>query len=444
MRLIRLLKNDIAREAGEWVDDGLISQSQAEKICQRYDVDYHQIQNRSFGYSVLMGLGFLFIGLSVITLLGANWDEIPRAVRMWGLIAVTMTTQGLALRLYLQGRTQAIGIFFLGNLFYGASIILIAQVYHLGEHMPDGVFWWALGCLPIGILTCSRLILLQSLALALIWFFIEAGMGFYPALFPLFFAGGLYVLYRGQQSVLLFLTVVASIAVWFEYSLAEYWRVGRYFDFHAGHVVVSVALFILAYTFSHWLHQRESVRARDYGAILALWSLRFGLVFMLVMGFEDPWRDLIRADWWHITSVLALVAGFSIAALLCAYITRRLIPVSGLVSCFWVLLLGVLNTTESGDAIYFQIASNLLLVALGIWLIVRGIHSGVSHYFFLGIASILLTAFMRYVDLIGDYIGGAILFAVFAALLLGAAKYWKSYQLKMHQPEEIKPGEQQS
>ena len=34
------------------------------------------------------------------------------------------------------------GLFFLGNLFYGASIILVAQIYHLGEHMPDGVFWW--------------------------------------------------------------------------------------------------------------------------------------------------------------------------------------------------------------------------------------------------------------------------------------------------------------
>ncbi len=45
-------------------------------------------------------------------------------------------------------------------------------------------------------------------------------------------------------------------------------------------------------------------------------------------------------------------------------------------------------------------------------------------------SAILLTAFMRYVDLIGDYVGGALLFAVFAALLLGAAKYWKSYQSK--------------
>lgn len=69
-----------------------------------------------------------------------------------------------------------------------------------------------------------------------------------------------------------------------------------------------------------------------------------------------------------------------------------------------------------------------MLIAVGIWLIIRGIHSGISHYFFLGVTAILLTAFMRYIDLIGDYIGGAVLFMVFAVLLLGAAKYWKRCQ----------------
>ena len=43
------------------------------------------------------------------------------------------------------GYWLATGLFFLGNIFYGASIILIAQIYHLGEYMPDGVFWWDTG-----------------------------------------------------------------------------------------------------------------------------------------------------------------------------------------------------------------------------------------------------------------------------------------------------------
>ena len=98
MQLIRLLKNDLARESAEWVDEKIISTAQAEQISQRYGVDYHQAQNRSLGYMVLVGLAYLFIGLAVITLLGHNWDEIPRALRMGGLITITLTVQALALR----------------------------------------------------------------------------------------------------------------------------------------------------------------------------------------------------------------------------------------------------------------------------------------------------------------------------------------------------------
>ena len=82
----------------------------------------------------------------------------------------------------------------------------------------------------------------------------------------------------------------------------------------------------------------------------------------------------------------------------------------------------------------FQVLDNVALVGTGIWLIVRGTAAGVSHYFFLGVATILLTAFLRYVDLIGDYIGGAVLFMAFAALLLGAARYWKRRQSREVRP----------
>ena len=48
--------------------------------------------------------------------------------------------------------------------------------------------------------------------------------------------------------------------------------------------------------------------------------------------------------------------------------------------------------------------------------------------FFLGVAAILLTAFMRYVDLVGNYLDSAVLFMGLAVLLLGSARYWKVRQ----------------
>lgn len=435
MRLIRLLKNEIAREAKSWVNNGTITEAQAEKICNQYAIDYHQVNNSSFGYRTLIGLGYLFIGLSIITLLGANWDDIPRALRMCSLIALTMGTQAYAIKTYfLNNGSSATGVFLLGNMFYGASIILIAQIYHLGEHMPDGVFWWALGCLPFGVILNNAILTLQALILGLTWFVMETQAGFYPMAFPLFIGASLLVLYRGKTSLILFLTAMASIVIWFEYSLSELWRDTRRFEFQPELIAVSVAVCVLAHVFSKWLDQKQSVKAKDYAASLALWCLRFGLIFLLVMSFAGPWEELLQASWHNSASMYGFIIALSLLSLLLAGRTKQLKPVSYFLAFYLVALLTVIHTDDPVYAIYFQAASNLLLVGLGIWLIARGIHSGISHYFFLGVGAILLTALLRYIDLIGDYVGGAALFMLFALLLLGAARYWKHYQSRERLP----------
>lgn len=436
MRLIRLLKNDLAKEISGWVEKDLISAEQARSICRLYDVDYDSIQNYSLGYRLLIGLGYLFIGLAVITLLGANWDEIPRALRMGGLLLLTLMTHGLAFKSYLAGRTSsAVGLFLLGNLFYGASIILISQIYHLGEHMPDGVFWWALGSLPFGVLLKNSWLTLFSILLATLWFVLEFGMGFFPALFPLFIVAALYVLYTGPSSSLLFLTTVASIGLWIEAVLSAVWAGDSYdYTIHMEHLLVSVALFVWAYAVSGWLYAQGSHKAKDYGVLLSLWALRFGLIALFVLSFEDPWETLIESDWDQQTSMWLCVIALLAASLWFAWqgrILQFLLPVAVFAS---LSMIAVVATEDSSAAVYFQIAYNIALICTGIGLIVRGIHQSISHYFFLGVASILVTAFMRYIDLIGDYIGGAIMFMVLAAVLLGAARYWKTQQLQRGTP----------
>lgn len=430
MRLIRLFKNDLAKEISGWVEKDLISADQARSICGQYDVDYDSIQNHSLGYRLLIGLGYLFIGLAVITLLGANWDEIPRALRMAGLLLLTLATHGLAFKSYFAGRTSsAVGLFLLGNLFYGASIILIAQIYHLGEHMPDGVFWWALGSLPFGVLLKDPWLTLFSCLLALLWMFLEFSMGFFPTLFPVFIVAAVYVLYQGPSSSMLFLTTVASIGLWIEVVLSWLWAADyRYYTIHAEHLMVSVALFICAYAVSGWLYNKSSGKAKDYGVLLSLWALRFGLVALFIFSFEDPWEGLIESHWEQQASMWLCVMTLLAISLWFGWQGNTLRFTLPLIAFAGVSMMAVVASPDSTNAVYFQIVYNIALVASGIGLIVRGIHHGVSHYFFLGVATILLTAFMRYIDLIGDYIGGAILFMVLAAVLLGAAKYWKAQQ----------------
>ncbi len=430
MRLIRLLKKDLAREISTWVDQGLISVDQAQLICRLYGVDYTTIRARSTAYSLLVVLGCVFIGLALITVIGANWDTIPRGLRMTSLLALTVGTHGLALRLYLSGSmSQAVGLFILGNLFYGASIILIAQIYHLGEHMPDGVFWWALGGLPFGVVLCHPWITLLSAWLALLWFFIEYALDFFGASFPLFLAAQLYVLVRGRPSITLFLTVVISLFFWIEALLSLLWAGshGR-LETAAEHIFVSVALFILAYATSHYLQARGETKAKDYGAVLSLWTLRFGLLSLLVLSFEAPWAGLIEANWHNLWSMWVIVGALMAGAVGLGTKAAKLPSLLTLSVLSVAAMLTVILLDDPGDAVYLQVLDNIALIGAGTWLIVQGTLRGISHYFSLGVGTILLTAFLRYVDLIGDYLGAALLFLVLALLLLGSARYWKIRQ----------------
>ena len=247
MRLIRLFKNDLARESAQWVEQGLITRQQAEAICEVYGADYSAASQAARGYRVLVVLGYGFIGLALITLLSANWDTLPRVLRMGGLLCLTVAVNGAALWLFQRGRDRAAErLFGLGTLVYGASIILIAQIYHLGEHMPDGVFWWALGGLPAAVLLCSPGLALLVLCLAVVWSFIELQLGYYPMAFALFLVSAGYVLWAGRRSVLLFLAVVGSLGFWLEASLSAHWADGPTgLAWHAEQLPVGVAYFAL-------------------------------------------------------------------------------------------------------------------------------------------------------------------------------------------------------
>jgi hypothetical protein len=89
-------------------------------------------------------------------------------------------------------------------------------------------------------------------------------------------------------------------------------------------------------------------------------------------------------------------------------------------------LFALMQVKGTEHAMTFQILDNVVLIGAGALLIVLGIQKSVSHYFYLGIFTILATGLLRYINFIGGYIGTAALFSIFAAILLVSARYWKS------------------
>lgn len=432
MKLIRLLKKDLAKESALWVENDFISANQARNICAFYGADYDNPTSHSTGYFVLVTLGYLFVGLAAITLIGANWENLPRGLRMAALILVTFGIHLAALyNFQRQKENAAIGLFFLGSLFYGASIMLIAQIYHIGEHYPDGIFWWAAGVLPLAWLLKSRLLMLLTMALAFTWFFTEAHLDYFPWFFPVFLiALGLQV-FRVYQSSVLFLLLAAGSGLFFEYCLS-WWLGGfRGFDMEIENLFTGFALFVLFHGLAKWLYQHKNPALKDYGTILGLYVLRFFILSLFIFSFKEPWRELLRADFQAPELMIGITILLCLVSLWLSFLADRQAMVSLLVS----LLVGTSLITAvffdiNPKSLYPVVATNLVLIGTGTWLIIEGIRSATSHFFFLGVLTILATGLCRYIDLVGDYIGAAILFAVFAVILLTTAGFWRRYHNK--------------
>ncbi|MEM7209717.1 MAG: DUF2157 domain-containing protein [Pseudomonadota bacterium] len=424
MRLIRLFKRDLRGEIDEWVREDLITQEQAQKICARYGIEFEG-DSSSFGYRLLLALGYLFVGLALIVLIGGNWEDIPRELRMGGLMLLTVGTQVFGLRKFRSGDEKiACIVFFLGNLFFGASIILIAQIYHLGEHMPDGVYWWALGTLPFALITRNAWLMIQTLVLAGIWYVLELSFGYSTWSAPLFLAAAIYVLLGNSRSVILFLLTMVGSAFVFEATLWQLIGVEHERYLIAISVPVSAAIAMLYWAFSQWLNSRESNTAKDYGALLELWSLRFGVLFLFLASFEFFWDELYYWHRSHALITISFVTLLTTAAILGIRASRPRTTLVSIASIVVIFLIPALVAHPHTD-VAMQILINVVAIIAGVRLIIRGLSIGKSQHYFLGIVLILGIGLMRYFDLIGSYVGGALVFGFFAIVMLASARYWK-------------------
>ena len=79
-------------------------------------------------------------------------------------------------------------------------------------------------------------------------------------------------------------------------------------------------------------------------------------------------------------------------------------------------------------AVPVTVLVNLLVLGSAIVLVQQGLLKGLSQYFYSGVALLLVLGMMRYVDLVGDYVGGSVLFLLAAGILFLAAHYWRDRQ----------------
>ena len=425
-------------ELSVWRRDAVVSEQQAQRIADLYEGAGEMAERgRSRAVFVLMAAAATLVGLAVLLLIGYNWDELSRYIKLaivLGVIAVTHTT-GFTLRYRRNAGALSENVFFLGCLFYGAGIWLVAQVFHINSHYPDGVWWWAIGVLPFALCLQTRLLHALLVGLLALW----AGMevlnfghlggwlfgrwdflpnGAYSL--PLLALPGIVWAYRKQSVQTLSLYV--PLLAWWTVLQVFAWQLGS----NPFYFVGSVGALLLVVAESHAAGSRFPIPYRYYGALLV------GGV-LVPLSFYDLNEHLV-GEWASRVGPPALLAVLGLAVVLAMHRTiprRQAIPLglALLMAVLPLLTAGCRNSScADAAALLPTILVNVAMVGGAFWLMQVGLQEDRGRPFGAGVFYFLLWAVLRYVDLFGDFggmLGAAMMFFMCGGALFAVARYWQ-------------------
>ncbi len=175
-----LFEKRLKEELELWLEEGIISAEQKERLLSRYQVLEEADETAGPGrlITTVSMLGAVLIGAGIILFIASNWAEIPRWGKLFMIFSSMLTCYGLGFYLgYEKKSYPTVGgaLIFLASIIFGAGIFLIAQIYHIIVHYPNGPLLWGLGILPLAYLFRYTNVLALALIDLLIWLGMEAG-----------------------------------------------------------------------------------------------------------------------------------------------------------------------------------------------------------------------------------------------------------------------------
>ncbi len=131
---------------------------------------------RAFSLASALGiLASVLFGFAAISFVAAHWEDVPRLARLLLLLASIWAGYGVAGWLETRGQpllADAAVLFACGM--FGASIMLISQMYNIGGDPSDGVLLWWIGTLFAGVALRSNPALALTLILVCVWSSLES------------------------------------------------------------------------------------------------------------------------------------------------------------------------------------------------------------------------------------------------------------------------------
>ena len=462
-----------------WSSAGIVDAEQVRRILDLYETsDEAANRRRSVALMTLMSLGAVLVGMAAFLLIGYNWGGMPAAIKLAFIFGTVFATYAGAfwLRYARRARPLSEAFFLLGGIFYGCAIMLIAQVFHIQSHFPDGLWFWAVGLLPLALCLDTLLVHFLYVAVLALWVGTEL-LGFgrpIPWLFlhgwyladgayslPLLALPGLFWAYQRRSPLTLGLYV--PLVTWWIVLQPVAWHWPEQAVFAVG---AAGALLLLIGE----LHRPGSLLTtpyRFYGVLL----MAGALVPLTFARFHAYWPHSGQQNAGFIVAGATALAGMFILGLTVVLerdsqggvrrpagqraqvLLQRWIP-TGLMllmagMALWHASLAgpyprahglyAFPTYATGSPIVLvpTVAANVAMIFLAFWLMRSGLREDRVRPFAGGVLLFLLWAVLRYADLFGGaggMLGAAAVFFACGAALFGVAWFWRHRKEITHVP----------
>lgn len=388
---------------------GLISPAQRDEIFAHYGFSHQKSSS-----SLLFILAFVLFSLSIITLIGYNWEQIPAFIRT---ILLLGTLLGVQIALYLaQGkrRIYSESIAVLANSVLLGNIALLSQIYHLGDDSAMALLSVAFVSLFMVFVLRSGIVFWQAYILAMFAFYINITNGIFTHSFGVFIALGFILQAINGSKFLAFFNFFALLLHIYYAPFGLTWFSGDIRNI----IEFSVVAFYLSLLFL-------VLNAKNY-KIYAL----FVCAIVLLLRTSSLYYDLYFSDLYFNSFIEILIHNFSLPHLLwwlvflvpalLAFIFKQYFwAVLGVL--FWCEQFGVFNYLFSLAHfremywLFIAVFYSVMVLVFSAYLIKMG-------HKILGILLLIALIAVRYFDLIGDYIGASIVFAILGLVLLFMAR----------------------
>lgn len=416
-------------ELDRWKREQIITEEQADRIRALYP---EEVRKHSWGLILFSGLGATVIGLGVILLLAYNWQDIPKFGKLtliFGSIAAAHGT-GLWLR-WKPGAQPEIGaaLSLLGTMLFGAGIWLVAQVYHINEHFPNGFLLWGLGALALmwalgsvsqGIVAALTLTAWNCTEL----FRFEAPIGWGSPLVLVAIGSFAWI----HRSAILGAVVLASSAFMMA-SHAGYWN---------GTGGVFTAMFALSVLLIALVRLRaDDASRRPLRAVMAFFGWGGFVACAYILSFKGAVEDMLRWTNAHGVGLMSLLiyrwAFFVLAALAWGWVLlgkfqRRIVATR---AEEWLCPIALLYAQGLAVAGYYQdrqfvaLVFNVICVGVATMWMVRGCREGRLGPTVRGSLFFAAVVFARYFDLFESLATRGVVFLLLGGVLFAEGFYYR-------------------